>query len=314
MQINLTVAVTENEWFDFLRHRSDLNEVNFWSPTAINFRALRPGELLLFKLKSPRNVIAGGGVFAHGNIMPCSLAWKAFGEANGAGSFEELRRRIGGKRSDRSDRFSDFEIGCRILTQPFFLNEDEWLPAPSDFKSNIVRFKTYSTLEREARSFWNLLSDRVMQHVDSTTYPGPGLVESSSVARFGDPQIIAPRLGQGTFRILVTDIYQRRCAVTGERTLPVLDAAHIKPYSEGGEHSASNGILLRTDIHRLFDDGYVIITPARRFEVSNRIKEEFENGREYYRLHGKEVKPPALAAYAPDPEFLAWHNDLRFRG
>jgi putative restriction endonuclease len=40
---------------------------------------------------------------------------------------------------------------------------------------------------------------------------------------------VQPRLGQGAFRLLVTDAYQRRCAVTGERTLPVLDAAHIRP-------------------------------------------------------------------------------------
>ncbi|OCN02834.1 hypothetical protein A7X67_02970 [Clostridium sp. W14A] len=42
------------------------------------------------------------------------------------------------------------------------------------------------------------------------------------------------RLGQGTFRVIVTEAYQRRCAFTGERTLPVLEAAHIKPYSENG--------------------------------------------------------------------------------
>ena len=47
----------------------------------------------------------------------------------------------------------------------------------------------------------------------------------------GKPQIVLPRLGQGSFRIVVTDAYERRCALTGERTLPVLDAAHIKPYS-----------------------------------------------------------------------------------
>ncbi len=79
------------------------------------------------------------------------------------------------------------------------------------------------------------------------------------------------------------------CAVTRERTLPALEAAHIKPFAEGGEHEASNGVLLRRDIHSLFDAGYVTITPKLNFEVSRRIKEEFENGRQYYELHSRGV-------------------------
>ena len=96
----------------------------------------------------------------------------------------------------------------------------------------------------------------------------------------------------GGFRLLVTDVYQRRCAVTLERTLPALEAAHIRPYADGGTHEVSNGLLLRRDIHSLFDAGYVTVTPDLRFEVSRRIREEFENGRHYYALHGQRLNPP----------------------
>lgn len=109
-------------------------------------------------------------------------------------------------------------------------------------------------------------------------------------SRYGAPPTIHPRLGQGAFRILVTDTYDRRCAVTGERTLPVLEASHIMPYASGGPHDVTNGLLLRSDLHTLFDLGYVTITPAYRLEVSRRIREEFENGRH------------------PDPALLDWHN------
>ena len=94
MSVRLVVAVTDGEWFRFLRNRSDLAEVNFWSPSGTNFRALSPGELFLFKLHAPLNFIVGGGVFAHASIMPCSLAWEAFGEANGAATLMEVRARI----------------------------------------------------------------------------------------------------------------------------------------------------------------------------------------------------------------------------
>lgn len=102
---------------------------------------------------------------------------------------------------------------------------------------------------------------------------------------FGDPRTYRPRLSQGTFRVLVTDSYQRRCAVTGEKALPVLDAAHIRPIAEGGEHRLDNGLLLRTDVHRLYDKGYVTVTSDGRFLVSRRLKTDFDNGEPYMPFH-----------------------------
>lgn len=74
MPVRLVVAITDGDWFEQLRAKPDLTEVNFWAPSAPSFRALRPGELFLFKLHAPRNVIVGGGVFAHADALPCSLA------------------------------------------------------------------------------------------------------------------------------------------------------------------------------------------------------------------------------------------------
>jgi putative restriction endonuclease len=114
--------------------------------------------------------------------------------------------------------------------------------------------------------------------------------------------------------MMVTGLYGKKCAVTRERTLPALEAAHIRPYNEGGEHTASNGILLRRDIHSLFDAGYVTVTPKFEFEVSRRIKEEFENGREYYALHGREVKIPDKRERRPNAAALRWHNEEKYFG
>jgi putative restriction endonuclease len=72
--------------------------------------------------------------------------------------------------------------------------------------------------------------------------------------------------------------------------------------------------LFRRDIHSLFDAGYVTVTPDLHFEVSRRIKEEFENGRHYYELHGKPVFAPADGTRRPDPKALRWHNEHAYRG
>jgi putative restriction endonuclease len=111
----------------------------------------------------------------------------------------------------------------------------------------------------------------------------------------------------------VTDNYRRRCAVSGERTLPALDAAHIRPFADGGSHEVSNGILLRRDIHSLFDLGYVTISPKMRFEVSGKIREEYENGRHYYALHGTSIQLENIERH-PDRSALDWHNTERFKG
>ncbi len=304
--IRLVVAVTDSAWFEMLRRRTALAEVNFWAPSAASFRALEPGELFLFKLHAPRNVIVGGGVFAYANALPCSLAWEAFGEANGATSLQEMRQRIVRyRRGDPADR-SDFQIGCRILTQPFFLDEDDWIPVPASWQRNIVSFKTYTTTGAEGAALWDAITERVAQMQPR------GLAEQGE--RYGPPHLIRPRLGQGAFRVVVTDVYRRRCAVTQERTLPALEAAHIRPYAAGGEHEARNGLLLRRDLHSLFDAGYVTVTPDLHFEVSGKIREEFENGRHYYALHGQTIDAPTDVGQRPDTAALAWHNEFCFRG
>lgn len=307
MGINLVVAVTDSDWFETLRRRSDLTEVNFWAPSGTGFKALEPGELFLFKLHSPRNFIVGGGVFAYANQLPCSLAWQAFGDANGATSLREMRERIAKyRKADPSDRVTDFPVGCRILTQPFFLAEPDWIPVPDSWAKNIVTFKTYNTDEADGARLWEAMSARLMRDASHKA--------AEPTVRYGEPRLIAPRLGQGAFRVLVTDVYSRRCTVTQEKTLPALEAAHIRPYAEGGAHQASNGLLLRRDLHSLFDGGYVTVTPDYRFEVSRRIREEFENGKHYYALQGQSIALPARTVDRPDHDALRWHNDHCFRG
>jgi len=298
------VAITDRDWFDLLRSQPQIEEVNFWQPSGSRqFKALNLGELFLFKLHSPNDYIVGGGLYAHSSLLPISLAWETFGISNGAQSLTEMRTRVEKYRRHKSDRISDYTIGCIILEQPFFLSEDQWIPVP-DWKPNIVQGRSYDLSVEPGASLWRSLQS-AMQNSLSVTDESVG---------YGSPVLSLPRLGQGSFRILVTDAYDRRCAVTNERTLPALDAAHIMPYSENGLHTIDNGILLRRDLHALFDKGYVTVNQSLVVEVSRRIKEEFENGRDYYRLHGNPIRVPAHPMNRPSAEYLEWHNVHVYRG
>ena len=309
------VGVTDDEWYRFVA-KLQPDELNFWRPSGGSFRVIEEGSPFLFKLHSPHNYIVGGGFFVRHSILPLSLAWEAFGSKNGAPDLSTFYQQIQRYRGARTRAELDPNIGCTILTSPFFFDQDQWISVPSDWSPNIVRGKTYDTREPIGAAIWEQVRRRLTQQQDILVYSGdsPSLIAEER-ERYGIDYLTHARLGQGAFRVLVTDAYQRRCAVTGERTLPVLQAAHIKPYGDSGPHRVDNGILLRADLHILLERGYMTLTEALQIEVSRRIKEDFENGKEYYAMHGKNLEVvPALALDRPSPEFIRWHNENRFLG
>jgi len=292
--MRLRIAVTDNEWFRHLRSQPGIDEVNFWQPGGGRaFRALEPGELLLFKLHSPLNFIVGGGFFVDFVFFPWTYVWQAFGLKNGASTQAEMKKRI--EKYRRKPIGPTDLIGCILLRNPFFFDESLWIPSPADFASNIVQGKTYAPDYATAKDLWEKVSARLA--ASAVEFIEPVLEEPSL---WGDPVLVRPRLGQGTFRVLVTDNYQRRCAVTGEKALPALDAAHIRPVTQGGQHRLDNGLLLRTDVHRLFDTGYVTVTPDGRFLVSHRLKDDFDNGEPYMPFHGQRIWMPGEAGSQPN--------------
>jgi putative restriction endonuclease len=304
------VGVTDNDWFMFLAGLPEIDEVNFWQPSGKSiFKKLNPGELFLFKLHSPYNFIAGGGFFAYSTLYPLSLAWEAFGKKNGADSFLEMRNLIE-KRRETKKPIGDYQIGCILLEQPFFFPRDQWIPVPDDFSPNIVQGKGYDLTSAIGKRLW----EEVQLRLHGGAQPLKEQEIPIEKGRYGTPTLITPRLGQGSFRIIVTDAYQRRCAVTQERTLPALEAAHIKPYIDSGPHRVENGILLRSDLHRLLDTGYVTISRDYHLEVSRRIKAEFENGRDYYAMQGRPLHLPMQKQLRPSPDFITWHNENVFKG
>lgn len=290
--------------------RQPLDEVNFWQPSAHAFRA-PAGTPFFFKLKRPHFAIGGFGIFARHEAATTRLAWDAFGEKNGAASFEAMRARV--EAYARAPGAPGHRVGCIMLSQPVFFAEEDWVEQPRDWKSNIVSGSGYDLTAGEGRRIWEACLARAEQRPVGTAEGSPVPVPAAADGpRFGAEQLVRPRLGQGSFRVAVTAAYAGGCAVSGEHSLPVLDAAHIRPYTtDGGVHEVPNGLLLRADIHRLFDAGYVTVTPDFDFVVSDRLKQEWENGKAYYALQRK-VALPRNPADWPDREVLRWHNEHVF--
>lgn len=305
------IGITDRQWFEFLEGNGPFEEINFWQPRGGGgeFRAVSPGHPFLFKLRYPDNCIVGGGFFSYYTKTYVSVAWQEFGLGNGALSLAAMRANIQRLRGAGSDPHEDYRIGCVVLIDPFFLPQADWIPAPLDWSPNIVKGKAYDLAVSPGRELW--------ERVTAVAFDRrPGLVaESQSGPMFGAPTLFRPRLGQASFRLSVTDAYDRHCAVSGEKTLPVLQAAHIRPVAAGGLHKISNGILLRSDIHTLFDRGYVTVLPGSlEFRVSKRLKDDWSNGRIYYELAGRPIAAPQRPSQVPDREALEWHADTVFKG
>ena len=93
----------------------------------------------------------------------------------------------------------------------------------------------------------------------------------------------------------------------------------LRDWTAGGFKRGSGDVFGRGAVgaegwHRLFDLGYVTVTPDSRLLVSRRLKDEWQNGKAYYAHHGQELQiQPEQAADRPAPELLRWHNERCFR-
>lgn len=306
-----SIAVTDEGWYQHLWTRPEFTEVNFWRPSAR--RAFRAPEFspFLFKLRAPHYAICGFAFFARYSALPIWLAWETFGAANGVASRGELESRLRAIRQGirfSGEGISEY-IGCTLLVQPVFFPREAWVKQPEDWRIRTQTDKKYDLAIGEGRRVWEecvAVARELGAPVIRTA------VGKESRPRHGEPVIVRPRLGQQTFRIAVTDAYSRACAVSGEHSLPALDASHIMPFNEGGPHETSNGLLLRADLHRLFDKGYVTVDPNSKLVVSDRLRSEYHNGKTYYPFHGTELRIPTSARDRPDPELLRWHRENVF--
>jgi putative restriction endonuclease len=306
----LFIGVTDQSWYDFLSAEPDVDEVNFWRPGGGLLNAMQ-GAPFLFKLKAPLNAIAGVGFFERAERLTVEDAWEFYGRKNGGASLAALCAAIGRNRHELVGRTD--VIGCIVLSQPTFFSRFLWLDQPRDWRPNTVVGKSYDMDDGEGARVWAQVTERL-----GAALPPLALsVLDKEFGGQGKPAVYLPRQGQGTFRRLVLSAYENRCAITGERAIPVVEAAHIVDFSEQQRHAISNGIALRADIHKLFDSGYVSIRPDYKFVVSSSLRDEYKNGRVYYDLEAQlgqqTIRLPAEVQLQPKREHLERHYSEKFK-
>jgi putative restriction endonuclease len=308
------IALTDPNWFGFLSTQSSdgvVDEVNFWSPESIlPLKNMSPGTPVFLRLRT-HNAIAGFGFYAHFRVLDLDMAWELFGWKNGDPDEANFLRRMGSFRGlDLLDpQAPRAPLGCTILRSATFWPRNQWIKWEESmgWQKPIVRGKT----ELDATRAQLLLSTL-------TSAAPPELSDDLFVPLDVDEREIAIRAqvrreGQGTFRTRLLDAYEGSCAITGEHTEPVLDAAHIQPYLGPRSNHLQNGLTLTKEFHKLFDLGYVTITPEYVIRVSPRLHSHWKNGKRYYLYNEKPLlQIPSRKDDRPSQKALVWHNEHKF--
>ena len=314
--MELYVAHTDREWYDTLSTHAQggtIDEVNFWFPRSQRpAKHFREGDPIFFRLGAPVRKIAGYGFFAFLNVVPVSLAWETFGYRNGANDRGTFYRLLG--RTTPEDLA--LPVQCMVLLDARFWPDARWVPWDEErgYANTGVQM---GRTEKDPKNVAVLL-DAIRQ--DGATVPPelrtgfePVLIDEREVA--ARSRVV--REGQGAFRLRLLEAYGG-CAITGEHTEPVLDAAHIQPYLGRSSNHPCNGLILTKEFHALFDKGLVTIEPQPgreeyRVRVSRLLRERWSNGRRYNAFDGQSlVALPADPRLRPSREALEWHRETIF--
>lgn len=303
--MQLFISNTDYDWYNLLKNQN-FDEVNFWRPGSSVFKALMPGELFLFKLKQPYNAIVGGGFFTNYSSVPIEVAWDSFGLKNGTSSEEAFFERL--KKYRESNRINPDipSVGCIILSNPFFLEKEEWIKSPMDWAPSIVVGKRYSSNDCSE-------GERVFREVNNVIVNKGILIPNLSNQTTESTVINKQTLGYGAFRIMIADAYFWRCAISNESAYPVLQATYIRPLSKQGQSVISNGLLLRSDLKALYNAGYITITSDYIVLVSKKLKKHFGDFTQYHKLHERKLLSiPAIEKNLPNIKNLEWHYNNVF--
>ncbi|MEV4479081.1 HNH endonuclease [Micromonospora coxensis] len=151
---------------------------------------------------------------------------------------------------------------------------------------------------RSVRGLLPQESELLMEALDRHRAPEPESLPEGRRRRLAE---VTARQGQSEFRRKLMVAYGGRCAITGCDTEAALQAAHISPYDGPATNRVTNGLLLRADLHNLFDRGLIWVDGEQRVRVKSHVVH-------YAPWHGEPLRPPARDVDRPDPDALALHR------
>jgi putative restriction endonuclease len=290
------LAPTDIDWFLNLRSVAGGPKANFWTPTPWSIKGLKPGDRLYCLLKSPIRKIGGWGAFSRYVDMTAEQAWTEYGLGNGVVSRDQLVAKINGFGTKRAKTFVASRnpiIGCIELVDVVTLDDDKFI-IPSEhgisFPRQVVKLKYFDE------------PDPIASWLQSPAETQPFALVEGAAAR--KAALRKDRKSQSAFRLQILRNYSSRCAIVAEPVVELLEAAHIQPYVDERSNHPQNGICLRVDLHRLFDEGLLALSDDFTLQVSPKLADT-----SYAALDGRKISVPEDLGLRPSPVALAAHRE-----
>jgi putative restriction endonuclease len=272
------IAPTDENWFAFLKNSQFNSFINFWTPTTWNVKNLKSGDKWYFLLKSPIRKIGGYGEFVEYKNMTPQAAWKEYGLRNGCNSKLDLTVKIqkyidrnSKKHSKKNINIDNYEIGCIVLKNCVFWDSDSYID-PTNFNISIAK-------QVVTRKYFKQYDPFTIKDIDDFFL----LDEPREVYKLEVNQ----RKGQGIFKGLILKAYNNKCCISDETCPELLEAAHIQHYLNQQSNHIQNGILLRVDLHRLFDNNLLYIDNGYIVRISPLV-----NTPHYKKYNGRKISLP----------------------
>ncbi len=144
------------------------------------------------------------------------------------------------------------------------------------------------------------------------------LNESEKIQRFQVAEEEWVYVRSGSFKKWIPKIYQNTCAISRMKLIStfgysLIDACHIRPFSDNQDDRVTNGIALCPNLHRAFDRGLISIDQEYRVIVTDQIQEDKSNPYGLGNLKGKKIFLPPERHLWPDQENLEWHRESIFK-
>jgi putative restriction endonuclease len=286
------ISPTDIDWFKYLRTKGHNSEINFWTPSPWNVSKLKTGDKLYFMLKSPIRKIGGFGQFLEYKNMTVNEAWNKYGFKNGCSSKQEFFSRLEkyNKSNKKTENVSveNTQIGCIVLSNAEYFDDNQFLDLENyeiDFSRYIVKIKYYNEYDPLTET-----KTSVVNEFELVSYTTEKLKKS---------RLVTERKGQGVFRAKLTEAYSNKCCISNEKTVELLEAAHIQSYLDENSNHVKNGLLLRVDFHKMFDNGLLYINDNYQVFISPQVKSEY-----YQSFNGKTIDLPEEVSLYPSKEAL----------
>lgn len=306
---HIMICKVDHSWYSIIKSEyfsAGTNSTNFWTVECEQdldpaLRTFEPGTMVLYVLDHhDHSFVVGGGFFLSWVFLNPKQLWEILGVRNGSHSYEDFFdkvRALGGN--------EDSVLASSVLNGTFILTRRDSIMIPDEFRAHFQDLPARSLLSLDepiGKYLEKIVNEVRVAMLDAYGQHWPGIYYVAS-NRNSRSYI------QG-FTARVMNAYEFRCAITGTSARPVLEVAHLQPFYDHNFQSVQNGILLRCDVQKMFNTGYITLEYKNDDEIAVKVSRTIKSvwAEDYAVYNGKKIFLPKDRALWPKKEYIEWHQ------